>query len=212
MVVVMIIGVLAALAVPSLRISTFDRHAYQDAGAVLQLFREARLRAVARGAATLVSMTANGTSERGQFNLYEAVQADPNSPAGTPAQVPVASCKAPTIWNIGTPTTLAIDGVSLDGVVGTAEVDGDIESQIYTYDAANSGAPTSWTSTIYVCYTPVGRSYISTGGSPTFIGTPTTSVLEVRVLRGLTSGLTGAVSRSVLVAPNGMPRLFSKVL
>ena len=72
LIVVIIIGIIATLAVPSMRIGTFDRHAYQDAGAIMQLFREARLRAVARGGATLVTMTTNGTTDRGTFMLYEA--------------------------------------------------------------------------------------------------------------------------------------------
>ncbi|HEV3190578.1 MAG TPA: type II secretion system protein, partial [Polyangiaceae bacterium] len=37
MVVVIIIGIMAALAVPSMRLTTFDRHAYDDAGAIMQL-------------------------------------------------------------------------------------------------------------------------------------------------------------------------------
>src|SRR5580692_12345519 len=54
MVVVMIIGVLAALAIPSMSLASYERDTYNDAGAIMQLFREARTRAVGRGAATLI--------------------------------------------------------------------------------------------------------------------------------------------------------------
>ena len=46
---VIIIGILAALAIPSMSTARFDRHAYNDAGSVMMLFRVARTRAVARG-------------------------------------------------------------------------------------------------------------------------------------------------------------------
>src|SRR5260221_3229630 len=73
MVVIVIIGVVAALAVPTMAAARIDRHAYDDAGQIMQLFREARTRAVARGGAVLISMTFNGTSDRGTFAMYESV-------------------------------------------------------------------------------------------------------------------------------------------
>lgn len=63
MVVVLIIGIVAALAIPSMTIVGSDRHAYDDAGSIMMLFRSARTRAVGRGSAVLVSMTANGTTD-----------------------------------------------------------------------------------------------------------------------------------------------------
>jgi prepilin-type N-terminal cleavage/methylation domain-containing protein len=207
MVVVIIVGVIAALAVPSMRLATFDRHAYQDAGAIMQLFREARLRSVARGAAVLVSMSASGTTDRGTFQLYEGVQQDP----GGGFTMPSPSCKNPLIpWNptAGAQGTLFVEGLNLNG---PPENDADIETQLYTYDLGGTAA-TPLTTTAYLCYTPGGRSYLTTTGGPVFGGAPTTTVIEARVLRGVSSGVTGGTSRSVLLAPNGMPRLFSKAL
>jgi len=156
-VVVIIIGVIALLAVPAMRLAVYDRHAYQDAGAIMQLFREARMRAVARGGAMMVSLTANGPAERGQFMLYEAVTQDPNDP-NHGYQMPVASCKPPTVWS-GLTQNL-VDGVSLDG---QPEADADIETQIYQYQYSAGGVPVAITSPLYICYTPLGRSYIATG-------------------------------------------------
>src|SRR5579872_4629941 len=72
LVVVMIIGILAALAIPTMSTSKYDRAAYDDAGSIMQLFREARTRAVARGAAQLVTMSSNGLTDRGTFQIGRA--------------------------------------------------------------------------------------------------------------------------------------------
>src|ERR1019366_356827 len=73
MVVVVIIGIVAALAIPAMSVMGFDRHAYNDAGSIMMLFRSARTRAVARGGAVLISMASNGATDRGTFIMYEAV-------------------------------------------------------------------------------------------------------------------------------------------
>lgn len=213
MVVVVIVGVVAALAVPSMRLATFDRHAYEDAGAVMQLFRDARLRSVARGSAVLVTATAGGVGDRGTFNVYEAVAQDPNDP-NHGYQMPVPTCKAPTSpWSLPPAlTTLFVEGVNLNG---PPESDADIETQLFTYGAATGSAVPAATSqsALYICYTPIGRSYVTTSSAINFNGLQSsTSVIEARVSRGLTSGLSGASLRSVIVEPNGMPRILTKVL
>jgi type II secretory pathway pseudopilin PulG len=218
MVVVVIVGVVAALAVPSMRLATFDRHAYEDAGAIMQLFRDARLRSVARGSAVLVTLSANGTGDRGTFNVYEAVAQDPSDP-NHGYQMPVPTCKAPTSpWSLpATPqtpsqTTLFVEGLNLNG---PPESDADIETQLFTYAAAAGSAVPAATaqSALYICYTPIGRSYLTTSSAINFNGLQSsTSVIEARVSRGLTSGLTGASLRSVIVEPNGMPRILTTVL
>jgi prepilin-type N-terminal cleavage/methylation domain-containing protein len=201
MVVVIIVGVIAALAVPSMRLATYDRHAYQDAGAIMQLFREARLRSVARGAAVLASMDISNGS-RGTFKLYEGVQADP----GGGFTMPSPACKNPPIaWSPGAQGTLLFDGLDLNG---PPEVDADIRTALFAYDRI---AGTSTPATAYVCYTPAGSSYVNTAGQPTFSGSPTTTVLGAQVAR-FSSGVAVGTTRSVLLVPNGMPRLFSNAL
>jgi len=150
MVVVMIIGIMAALAVPSMRLTTFDRHAYDDAGAIMQLFRSARTRAIARGGAELIAMTSDTTADRGTFQMWEAVS--PNLGGGK-AATPVSSCKSPTDWsNLALTSTnvLFIDGVNLNG---TPEADADIET---TFNFFTTGA-TTHPKTAYVCYRSVRR-------------------------------------------------------
>jgi type II secretion system protein H len=226
LVVVIIIGIIATLAIPSMRIGTFDRHAYQDAGAIMQLFREARLRAVARGGATLVTMTTNSTTDRGTFMLYEADAQNASTTGATATyQTPVPSCKTPTLWNTaGNATgswnnTLLIDGVNLNG---NPENDADIETTLNVFGVSVAGNLAGTTGTPFsqlaMCFTPLGRSYllmVGQGGfsitTPVFDGlAPNMNVVDAQVTRGATSGLTGATVRNVLVVPNGMPRMFSQ--
>ncbi len=212
MVVILIIGIVAALAIPAMSVMGWDRHAYSDAGSIMMLFRSARTRSVARGGAVLISMTANGATDRGTFIMYEAVT--PNINGGL-ARTPVATCKAPTSWlNLPTlalptsnPNVLLVDFVNLNSTnTGAAEVQADIETQLLMYTSPSSSAQTP-VAAGYICYTPLGHTYLSMGAlaQPVFDGVlPTTSALEARVTRA-----TGATFRSVLIPPNGMARLFS---
>ena len=212
MVVILIIGIVAALAIPAMSVMGWDRHAYNDAGSIMMLFRSARTRAVARGGAVMIGMTSNAATDRGTFIMYEAVT--PNINGGL-ARTPVATCKSPTVWvtlptlaqPTSNPNVLLVDAVNLNSTVGTtAEVEGDIETQLFIYTSTSNSSQTSIPGG-YVCYTPLGHTYISVGSlaQPIFDGVlPTTSALEARVTRA-----NGGTYRSVLIPPNGMARLFS---
>jgi prepilin-type N-terminal cleavage/methylation domain-containing protein len=192
MVVIIIVGIVAALAIPTMIVGRDDRHVYDDAGAIMQLFRSARTRAIARGDAVVVQITANGAADRGTFTMFEAVTI--NAKGG--------SCKSPTVWNLGAATTLAIDGVNLNGPL---EVNADIQTEAFVYLNPTNATPTPFPSA-FVCYTPLGRSYVFFGaGPPVFDGLlPTIGPLELRLTRANHGNF-----RSVLVPPNGMARLFS---
>lgn len=216
MVVVIIIGIIAALAVPGMIQTQYDREAYTDAGSIMMLFREARTRSVARGAAELISMTATSggsTTDRGTFSLYEAVTA--NATGGGLNRTPVGSCKAPTSWvtlTTGTSNTGAgtagifIDGVNLNGAASTLEAIAGIQVSMSYYPMATPTPPTPFVSG-FICFTPLGRSYVAVPatGTPVFDGMlPSTTPLEFDVTW---SG--SATTRAVLLPPNGMTRLFS---
>jgi type II secretory pathway pseudopilin PulG len=213
MVVVIIVGIVAALAIPAMSVMGYDRHAYTDAGNIMMLFRSARTRSVARGGAVLISMTASGTGDRGTFIMYEAVT--PNINNVGQARTPVATCKSPTAWQplptLAQPTSnssvLLVDGVNLNSTsAGAAENVADIETQLYIYTSSSNIAQTPFPIG-YICYTPLGHTYVSAGllALPVFDGVlPTTSAIEARVSRA-----NGGTYRSVLIPPNGMARLFS---
>jgi prepilin-type N-terminal cleavage/methylation domain-containing protein len=205
LVVIIVIGIVAMLAIPTMTATRSDRHAYDDAGSIMQLFRSARTRAIARGGAVLVTMTSNGASDRGTFMMYEAVIANAAVGDAGPAGInsPLASCKAPMNWVNATATTapLLVDGVNLNG---QSETQSDIQTQIFTYGPT----PTPLTTQGNLCWTPLGRSYFAAGAvaANMFDGLlPTTSPLEIQVQRNTGGG----TYRSVLLPPNGMARLFS---
>jgi hypothetical protein len=204
MVVVVIIGVLAVAAAPSMRLTTFERHAYNDAGSIMQLFRGAHGRAVAYGVPVLVSMSASGTTaDRGTFNTYVA-----NNPIVANTLV---SCKTPFQWAPvpGNANLVVIDSINLNGAAGTAESDADIETQL-TYWSSSTATP--FTTIAYMCFTPLGHSYVSIAPSttPWFDSMlPNIYPLEAKVQRKGAGG--GTISRSVLVLPNGSARVFSHI-
>jgi prepilin-type N-terminal cleavage/methylation domain-containing protein len=215
MVVVIIIGIVAALAVPTFSTSGFDRHAYEDATSINMLFRSARTRAIARGGAVLVKMTANGASDRGTFGMYEAVT---TNVGGGNARTPLSSCKSPTSWTSlptdsnptttsGGNTVVLIGGVNLNASgPSVIEAEADIQTALNVYTSPTNASATS-VSLAYVCYTPLGHTYITSGGSatPVFDSVlPAVSPIEAQV-----TWSKGATKRSVLVVPNGMPRVYS---
>ena len=207
MVVVIIISIIAGLAIPTMSVLRFDRLTYDDAGAIMQLFRSARTRAIARGSAVLINMSANGTTDRGTLGMYEAVS--PNALGGL-ARTPVSSCKSPTDWtllNVAglTNNVLGLDGVNLNGAL---EADANIQTQIFIYLSPTSNTRAAVTGGLAnICWTPLGRSYVAQGTATKtmFDGQlPTISPFELQVQRA-----NGGTYRSVLVPPNGMARLFS---
>jgi prepilin-type N-terminal cleavage/methylation domain-containing protein len=200
MVVVIIIGVLAVLAIPAMGDARFNRHAYDDAGYIMQLFRKARARAIGRGSAELVTMQTGGAAGNGMYSLYEAVQANPLSAGTTQAFTPITTCMPPTIWPPAPPgaqggaTVVFLDGVNLNGVVETqASITSKIVDQTNTAQSVAS-----------LCFTPLGRTYFSTANPPTFVtGTPFQGALTVSVTRGV------GITRNVVVPPSGAARIIS---
>jgi prepilin-type N-terminal cleavage/methylation domain-containing protein len=205
MVVIIIIGVVAALAVPTMAAARTDRHAYDDAGMIMQFFREARTRAVARGGAVLIAFTAGG-GDVGTFNMFESVTVNPGA-AGGANRAPVASCKTPTVWKVAAPdpNTLLVDALNLNGMI---EQQNGIQTSFVVYDPI-AGPQTGFTGG-FVCFTPLGRTYFNQV-QPVFDGAlPTLAPLEFQVKRMSGSTSIGTI-RSVLLPPNGMARVFSHV-
>ena len=209
MVVVIIVGIIAALAIPGMIVTQYDREAYSDAGSIMMLLREARTRSIARGAAELVSLSATASAtDRGTFKLYEAITANAGATGSSgSARTPVASCKSPTNWttlNDGN-NSLFIDGVNLNGVASSLEATAGIQVSMLFYASAAAPSATAFASG-FVCFTPLGRSYVAVPATtPSFDGTlPSTMPLELDV-----TWTNGATTRAVLLPPNGMARLFS---
>jgi prepilin-type N-terminal cleavage/methylation domain-containing protein len=208
MMVVVIIGVLAVAAAPSMRLSTYERHAYNDAGGIMQVFRAAHARAVAYSLPVIVTMSANGTADRGTFLTYIA-----NNPLGTGL---VVTCKSPFVWApaAGNANLTNVDGFTVNGLPGTAEVDANIQTVLNYYDTAATGGPhMGFIALGYMCFTPLGRSYVNAAPTSTAVfdgALPNLYPLEALVTRGVGTGTgAGAINRSVFVLPDGSSRVFS---
>jgi hypothetical protein len=148
-------------------------------------------------------MTAGG-GDRGTFTLWEA------SVAG----VPESTCNSPTDWSGGAAGAQTLNMVDWVNLNGNAENDEGIS-------AAISSPPGTSISVAYMCFTPLGRSYLSTGTAATnqAVGAANPGATKI-VFNGLlpnaipievdvTNATNTSTLRSVLVPPTGVARLFS---
>jgi prepilin-type N-terminal cleavage/methylation domain-containing protein len=178
--VVALVAILALVAMPAMGRARDDRRAYDDAGAVVQLVRSARAQALARGGAVMVSMTAGG-QDRGTFQVWQGR----------------GGCLGTNWGPKGEPAPVLVEGVSLNG---TRDAQADIRAKLSSIRGRE-------VSSLAVCFTPLGRAYVSSVVPPEF--TPSdvmTGALQVTVTRG--DGL--GIERRVLVPPSGAARLFSQ--
>jgi type IV fimbrial biogenesis protein FimT len=182
MVVVLIIGITAALATPTITGQVRERRSRDTAQRIAQLYSVARMRALGRGTAVLVRYRA-ATG----FSVLESVQgaaqaALQNAASVTCANQPGLGCLAN---NWGNPQTSRV----VTTLVPAADL---------TVTARDQGA-TAQTS-MDICFTPMGRSFISFDSSaPTGAMVGATTVQIQRTGKGLL--------RTVAILPNGMARL-----
>ena len=218
MVVVIVISILAALALPSMVKARDDRRVYDETASVARLLRSARLRAVGRGAAVAVSMTtSNSATNRGTFQVFEAVTVNPTTNGSAP--VSSASNRTPLSSCVNADWTQA-PGAGNKLLVETLDLNDDRDktvnllSSITVRSIDSAGTQTnSSVTTAWLCFTPAGRPYVDTGNAnPTFSGATILVDLNICVARG---GLCGSsavlgIQRSVLVPPTGMARMYSR--
>jgi type II secretory pathway pseudopilin PulG len=212
MVVVVIVAVLAALAIPSMIKGRDDRRTYNDAASIAMLLRSARLRAMGRGAAIAINATANGTADRGTFLVYEAVGQNPTS-AGQ--AYPFSSCTS-TDWTTNAATTGTTNTTLVRNLVDGLNLNGQIEQNMNLQTVLASSTLNNAVASYWMCYTPTGRVFENT--APAFGTAAAFTSLDICVGRyGATSptDCTGTVHatgplRHVLVPPTGLTRIYSK--
>jgi len=212
MVVVVLIGVLTALAVPSMQKARVDSHAFGDAVAIAQLVREARAHAMGRGAATAVSIHTGG-GDLGTFISYESlVNATFPLTAGLamlPMGSPINTCSGPTIWagpSAGVWAPAVATAQYLDGV----NMNGQIE-QLYGISAGFDDGTGAGNASGLACFTPLGRMYYSPGtGVPAFApGLNFDGVLQIAVSR-IVGGNKVSATRTVIIPSSGSARVVSQ--
>ncbi len=156
MVVVVIIAVLSAIAVPGFAKRLRGRHLLQVAGRMADVYRGARTRALGRGAAVVVSLNL----ATGAFQALEGVQ-------GTAAATASGATRA-TCGNLPTRGCLTNDwtNVSAGAVVGTARVVDSIPSASITAKVTLPSGTVQTSGVVGVCFSPAGRAYITTSTAP----------------------------------------------
>jgi type IV fimbrial biogenesis protein FimT len=195
-VVVIIISVLAVLAIPAITQRMRDRRTHEAAQLVANLYRDARMRSMGRGAAMLVRYSSAGD---GTFQLREgrrgAVEGDP-----TCAALPAAGCLTNN-WQDGAPDNVVVSTLnpaSRSEYAGvTVTMDGPPQPP------ANGAAVNQ----MDVCFTPLGRVFVRFN-NPTGVFQPLTGVPVARVTRKVGNSQLG-LTRRVLLLPNGTARLSS---
>jgi Tfp pilus assembly protein FimT len=186
MVVVVIIAILATISVPLLAQQFRQRAVAQAAMSMGDLFRGARTRAIARGAAILVT-----TRNDGSIAVFEGVQGTVAATAAgkaTCGNLPVRGCTTNNWGDLG--------GGAL---IGTArQVGGITASTEFATDVKVGATPLT---PAHVCFSPGGRTFLNrTGVWVPAAWEPLTEVLTISVT---SAGRT----RNVVVLPNGTARL-----
>jgi type II secretory pathway pseudopilin PulG len=182
MVVVVLVAILAAVAVPGVVDRLRERRASEAAQRIASLYRTARIRALGRGAATLVRWEDSG------FTIYEAVQGAGAPSAGCALQ-PVSSCLTPN-W--------ANSGASTRHQVGQFSVQGRGEYTEAGVAVAVTGPTGAAATTLDVCFSPLGQAYSRTDLEGAF--SPLIGVVGATVKRSTIAGITHRIA----VLPNGI--------
>ena len=183
MVVVVLIGVMVTLAVPSIAQQMRDRRTNQAAHEVALLFRQARARAMGRGAAVLVRFD-SGTVPRGTVEVREAQDIDPLHCLSLPA----TSCSQ-TNWAAANPQNRLVQSFNPTSAFTNVQL---------AFFNANGGAAGN---AVDICFSPLGRPYRRFAFTGAF-----TPLNEIPYLQA--TPIDGAgITRTVLIVPNGASRL-----
>lgn len=192
-VVVIIIAVLAVLAIPSITERMRDRRTQQAAHEVVSLYRNARLRAMGRGAAVLVRFFRTGASTQGRIEVWEAIQGASASGADC-APLPGGSCLD---WDAGESRRITL-------------FDPNIRAEYAGVQLQADGPPADQDQ-MDICFTPLGSTFVrfsfdaeNPADSAPF--TRLAGVPSIGVRRVLDGDQIG-IARTVIIPPNGASRL-----
>lgn len=201
--VVAIIAILAATALPGMVERMRDRRGNQVAQAESLFFRQARARAMGRGAAQLVRFR-SAPDEQGQLVLFEAVQPNTGKPVLGCGPLPPTGSNSclmtlwPAVSESGGGTYVPTNPYRYIDTYAPAQTSSDVYTRFFAAGNEQKGD-------YDVCFTPTGRAY---AGDYTKL-MPFTGVLRLEVERRANGGSGEAVGviRQVLVPANGAARL-----
>jgi type IV fimbrial biogenesis protein FimT len=189
MVVVLIIGITAALATPTMTEQVKERRARDTAQRIAQLYSGARMRALGRGSAVMVRYRAASG-----FRVIESVQgataaAAQNAASATCAAQPGLGCLANN-WAAGADTWREVASLT------------PLSTLTVTAKAQDS---TTVKTSMDICFTPMGRSFLSFDGNPPT--QPMVGATTIDVQRNIEGTSLKGLLRTVAILPNGMARL-----
>ncbi len=192
-VVVLIIGITAAMATPTLTKQVKERRARDTAQQIALLYSGARMRALGRGSAVMVRY--NKTA--GTFTVLESIEGATIASAApgeteTCAQRPGLGCMTNN-WNDVDPGAAPINTTATTRQVTQLTPMTELTVAVH-YEAADP-------SVLDVCFSPLGRGFSAVAAGAM---TPMIKVATVDVRR--TTGGQG-ITRTVAILPNGMARL-----
>lgn len=187
MVVIITIGVMAALGIPSIARQLRDRRTNQAAHEVSLLYRHARSLAMGRGSAVLVRFDG---SSNGRLEVREAQDVNPSHCVSLPA----TSCSAAD-WNAASKNNRLISAFD---VTASRTYDG-VQLKYFQADGTSAG------NAVEVCFSPLGRPYRRYAFTGAFV--PMNEVPYLQVNRLDSFGVAEGMTRTVLVVPNGTSRL-----
>lgn len=184
MVVVLIVGITAAMATPTITGQIRERRSRDTAQRVAQLYSIARMRALGRGTAVMVKYR----SDTG-FSVVEAVLGATAAAAQNAASVTCAN--QPGLGCLSNAWTDPEKSRLVTTLVPRADLTVTVRDQAAVAKTKMD-----------ICFTPMGRSFISFDGTaPTASMAGATTVEVQRTSRG------SGVLRTVAILPNGMARL-----
>jgi len=183
--VVVMIGILVALGIPTIGAQMSDRRTNQAAHEVALLYRQARSVAMGRGAAVLVRFD-NTATPRGSILVLQAMS--PGDDVNTCLRLPATGCNANPSWDVASNLTVAKFDLADQHVYDNVKLTfhnlaGDCRGDL--------------------CFSPLGRPFwrnVSVG-TQNFLPLTEVPQIEAAPIDGI--GLT----RTVLVLPTGASRL-----
>ncbi|HVW26009.1 MAG TPA: type II secretion system protein [Polyangiaceae bacterium] len=201
-VVVILVGVFAAMAIPQVTVQLRDRRVHEMAQRVALIYQQARLRAMGQGGAILVHYDNTTGSGKGVFVTKEGlVGGTQTNPC---ALGPVSNCSAVN-WTDGNTQNRTIESVDVGTEPGLNDTAQNLPVAVYAELTPDSAAQSS--AVMELCFTPLGRSFVRYGTTGPF--SALTGVPQFSVFRGASSATptTDSRVRTVLILPTGTARL-----
>jgi len=195
MAVVVIVTILGALAIPSVRRQLRDRATYEAALRVSVIYQNARMRAMGRGSAILVRFQ-RGAGEKARYDVLEAQRGTTDAPSGTSnaacAALPIPSCLA-TNWDAPAANNYRVVSQTRFGTTGEYD-DLDITMANSSDVAADA---------LDICFTPMGRAFARTTAGLQ----PLTEAYTASFFLGTSFATSLGRTFRVLILPSGATRI-----